>query len=103
MSTKTIIKKGASKQIKSANISPRQAQKISKALRELQSIELPKLTKMGKVKKMNVPYSENLYMYRAGMNERVLFTTAPGTVIIHDIVDVKNEKSIKALLATQDD
>ena len=98
MTIKAIIKKGASKGLKSSNISSRQAQKLSKAILELQSTELQQLQKMGKVRKINVPNAENVYAFRAGLSERILFSSVDGKVMIHDIVDVKNDNSVKSFI-----
>ena len=98
MLIKAVIKKGASRGLKSSNISPRKAQKLSNAIVELQSTELQQLQKMGKVRKINAPNAENVYAFRAGLSERILFSSVDGKVMIHDIVDVKNNKSVKSLI-----
>ncbi len=102
MINKVKIKKGASRLIKSSTISSRQAQKISKAIIELQNTDLHVLQKMGKVRKLRVQDPSNIYAFRAGMSERIIFTPVENKIMIHDIVDVRDKKSMISLIATEE-
>lgn len=102
MINKMRIKKGSSRLIKSSNISSKQAQKISKAIMELQNTQLQLLQKTGKIKKLKLPNLSNVYSFRAGMSERIIFSQVDDKLVIHDIVDVRNNKSIISLISSEE-
>lgn len=103
MANKVKVKKGTSRSIRSSTISSRQAQKISKAIVELQNTDLHILQKMGKVRKLRIQDISNIYAFRVGMSERILFTPIDDKIMIHDIVDVRNNKSMVSLISSEED
>ncbi|MBP5428794.1 MAG: hypothetical protein J6Z04_05880 [Clostridia bacterium] len=103
MPTKVQIKKETAQKIKKANHSLRYAHKIKKAIVELNTIELPKLQKMGKVRKIDLPNAKSIYSFRLGMNERLLFSSIDNQILIHEIVDVKDIQSMGLLSMEKND
>ena len=96
------IKKGASRAMKTSEISSRKAEKISKAILELQSTSLADLQKMGKVRKLKIQNLSNVFTFRVGLSERILFTPVDDKIMIHDIIDVRNSKSIKSFIVSEE-
>lgn len=102
MVKKVKIKKGASHLIKSSTISSKQAEKIFKAIVELQNTDLSVLQKTGKVRKLKIQDLSNIYTFRAGISERILFTPIDNKIMIHDIIDVRRNKSMISLISSEE-
>ena len=58
---------------------------------------------MGKVRKLRIQDISNIYAFRVGMSERILFTPIDDKIMIHDIVDVRNNKSMVSLISSEED
>ena len=97
MAGQTLFRKGAAKCMKSSITSPKQAKRLAKAILELQNCSLNELQRKGKVRKLNVANSD-IYVFRVGLSERIVFSQLEDKNIVHDIVDVKKGHSIKSLL-----
>lgn len=95
MPGRVLLKKGVWKIIKSSKMTSRQAQKISDALIALESKPLSQLIESGKVKKLKIPNYDNIYAFRIGISERIIFSPSNGENIVHDIVDIKGNKLVK--------
>lgn len=94
---KTLLRRGASRNISHSVSSRRQAHRLSRALSDLRESDLNTLQQAGKVCKIDIPNSDNIYLYRAGLNERIIFSPQNGEHIIYDIVDVSPAATIKSL------
>ena len=103
MPTKVQIKKGASQKIRESNLSPSQARRIKKAIAELDSVELEKLQKNWRVRKLKIPNLQNVYSFRAGISARILFTPIDDHILIHDIVTVGKKQKIKSIMSKTSD
>ena len=97
MASKTLLKKGSAKGIRSSITSSAQAKRLARAILELQNYSITELQKRGKVRKLNVA-GGNVYTYRVGVSERIIFSPMEGKNIVHDIVDIRNDKSMRSLL-----
>ncbi len=102
MATRIVMRKGSSRRLKSTVQSSKQAQRLSKAIKQLGAYDLETLQRAGKVKKLNLSNHDNVYVFRVGLNERIVFSPVNGQNVIHDIVDVKSGQSVDSLtLASQ--
>lgn len=102
MARKTVFQKGSAGRIKRSGLSAAQAARLSKAIVQLEECDLKTLQAGGKVHKLNVPNRDDVYVFRAGMNERILFSPVDGQNVIHDIVDVRSQKKVRSLLGPKD-
>lgn len=100
MAIRILLRKGSSRKLKSTVQSPKQAQRISKAIKQLGSYDLEALQRAGKVKKLKLSNHDNVYVFRVGLNERIIFSPVNGQNVIHDIVDVKSGHSVDSLTLT---
>ena len=84
------FKKGISKNAKKSNISPIQAQRVTKALNTIQSVPSKQLLTFPQVHKIKVPNRNDMYVYRVDMRRRIVFSVENDQIIIHTIVDTNN-------------
>lgn len=94
MKIKTLFRKGTSKKIGSSKMSASQRRHLAKAVVVLQSNSIKDLIEQGQVKKLRVNGRDDVYSYRMGMNERVVFSPVDGKNIIHDVVDLRTKGSL---------
>ena len=94
MMAKIIFGKGAAKTVKSTVSSSLQARRLARALVDLQSNSLEDLQRAGKVKKLRVVGNNNVYVFRIGPSERIIFSPIHGENIIHDVIDMRKNRSI---------
>lgn len=102
MLNKVKFRKGSSRSMRSSAISSKQAQKIARAISELQNTDIRVLQKTGKVVKLRIPNASEIYAFRVGMSERILFTPVENQIMVHDIVDVRNGKSMISLISSEE-
>lgn len=86
------FKKGISKSAKKSNISPIQAQRVSKALNAIQSVPSKQLLTLPQVHKIKAPNRNDMYVYRVDMRQRIVFSVENEQIIIHTIVDTNDIK-----------
>ena len=98
MLNKVKFRKGASRSMRSSTISSKQAQKISRAIAELQNTDIRVLQKTGRVVKLRTPNISEIYAFRVGTSERILFTPVENQIVVHDIIDIRNGKSMVSLI-----
>lgn len=101
MSRRTILRRGSSRRMKVTVTSPGQARRISTAMKTLQSIPLSELERVEVVKKLKVSNRDDIYAYRVGPMERIVFSpigSDGSDYIIHDIVSFDSKRSAKSLL-----
>ncbi len=103
MASQTLLKRGSAVQVKASITSSRQAKRLQTALKCLQNYDLRTLEKCGRVKKLNVTCPENIYTFRVGPKERIVFSQIHGKNIIHDIVKVQGSGNTKSLLVNAED
>ena len=94
MANKTYVRKGTAKKIMTSKLSYTQKHRLARAVSDLQTRDLATLIRSGKVKKVNNREDPNVYVYRMGLNERVVFSPTSGKNVIHDIVDVRSKQSL---------
>ena len=94
MANKTYIRKGTAKGIMTSKLSYTQKHRLARAVSDLQTKDLATLIRSGKVRKLNSHMDPNVYIYRMGLNERVIFSPTSGKNVIHDIVDVRSKQSL---------
>lgn len=82
-----------SKEAKASNISSFQAKRVRKALEIIQATPSRELVKMDNVKKIKVEGSDNIYIYRVDLRQRIVLSVDNENKIIHSIVDAGNLKS----------
>lgn len=99
---KTVLRKGAARSMQSTVTSASQAKRLSKAIKALQETPLNDLKRRGLVKKVHVTGRDDIYAYRVGLKERIVFSQVGGRNVIHDIVDFSNKRSTKSLLVAKD-
>lgn len=86
MST-TLFKKNVATKIKKSKVSPYKARKLQQAIIDIDEKPVEVLCKTGRAFKLNVGAQKDLYAYRVGMSGRIIFSSADGKKIVHDIVD----------------
>ena len=100
MANRVLLKKGSANLLKKRITSPRQAHRISRAISNIDTVPISELMKQGKVKRIDVSNNSHVYMYRSGLKERIIFTPVEGgKIVIHDIVNLSDTKSIKTLIS----
>lgn len=87
----TVFNKAVIPKIKSSKMSPIKARKFSRAIATIDATPIEIMCKTGKAKKIDVAgQSGNIYMYRVGNKERIIFSVENGKKIVQDLVDVDN-------------
>lgn len=99
MASHVWLKKGASRRMKKTVTSPQQARRLSTAIKAIQTTPVEKLEQYGVVKKLDVSGRDDVYVYHAGMKDRVVFSPFKGDYVVHDIVTIDGAKSAKSLLS----
>lgn len=97
MPDNVIIKKGSTKRMRAWVTSPWQAGRLSRAIKSLQNFSIEELTHRGVVRKLNVSGRDDVYIYRVGRRERIIFSPVSGKNLIHDIVVCNNSGKINSL------
>lgn len=98
MSGQAMLKKGSSHRMEVTVTSPGQARRISSAMKTLQSTPFTELERVEIVKKLKVSNRDDIYAYRVGPMERIVFSPVGSDYIIHDIVSFDSKHSAKSLL-----
>lgn len=98
MDDQAMLKKGSAKRMRVTVTSSAQARRISRALQILQRVSLSELEQRKLVKKMSVASRGDIYAFRAGPKERIVFSPRDGKILIHDIIDFSDRHSAKSLL-----
>lgn len=101
MADNVVIKKGSTKRMRASGTSPWRAKRLSKAIKSLQNFSIEELMQKGVVKKLNVSGRNDVYIYRVGLRERIIFSPVSGKNLIHDIVACDNTGKVKSLFITQ--
>lgn len=87
----TVFNKAVIPKIKSSKMSPIKARKFSRAIANIDATPIEIMCKTGKAKKIDVAgQSGNIYMYRVGNRERIIFSVENEKKIVQDLVDVDN-------------
>ena len=87
----TVFNKAVIPKIKSSKMSPVKARKFSRAIATIDATPIEVMCKTGKAKRIHVAgQSGNVYMYRAGNKERIIFSVENEKKIVQDFVDVDN-------------
>ena len=94
MATKTLFERGTAKRVKANGLTLSQQQRLARAVTDLQTKSLSALSRVGKVRKLKVQNHDNVYVYRMGMYERVIFSPVEGKNFIHDVIDVRTNNSL---------
>ena len=94
MAIKTLFAKGTARNVKQNGMTVLQKQRLSRAVTDLQNKSISVLSRMGKVRKLKVQGHDNVYVYRMGLYERVIFSPVDGKNIIHDVINVKTNDSL---------
>lgn len=95
MAEKTMIPKTLVKEIKKTKTSPFTTRRIRLAINDINSSTIDALHKSGKVMKMNLPTVDNVYIYRAGVRERIVFSMKGKDKIIHDVITASELMKMK--------
>ena len=95
----TVFKKGSAKQIKAVVTSPRKAQRLSKAIVKLETVNMKKLLQTGKVKQIKATGGNSYYVYRISPTERLVFSNVNGKNYIHDVVSAKSAEKVHSLFS----
>lgn len=93
-----LLKKGASRRMKKNITSPRQAKRLSIAIKMLESTPIARLEQKGTVKKLNVSGRDDVYSYRVCPNIRMVFSLVGKDYVVHDILFFGKNDSIKSLI-----
>lgn len=93
------LKKGASRHLEKTVTSPRQARRLSSAIKAMQTTPIEKLERAGVVKKLNVSGRDDVYVYHVDLKNRIIFSPFNGDYVVHDIVTVDGRNSIKSILS----
>ena len=94
MATKIYVRKGTANTIMNSKLYYLQRHRLARAVLNLQTKDLATLIRAGKVKKVTNHVDPNVYVYRMGLNERVIFSHTRGNNVIHDIIDAKSKQSL---------
>lgn len=99
MCAKVLMKRGSSRNARSRVSSKAQAWRLKKALKDLENYSIDELIRARKVYKIqtHTEIEENLYAYRLGLNERIIFTPRGNENIVHDIVVLDRRKMISLI------
>lgn len=86
MAEKTMVPKTLVKEIKKTKISPLTTRRIRLAIEDINTTPIDALCKSGKVRKLNLQSEDNVYIYRAGVRERVVFSIKDKAKIVRDVI-----------------
>lgn len=86
MAEKTMVPKTLVKEIKKTKISPLTTRRIRLAIEDINTTPIDTLCKSGKVRKLNLQSEDNVYIYRAGVRERVIFSIKDKAKIVRDVI-----------------
>lgn len=87
----TVFNKAVIPKIKSSKMSPSKARKFRRAIATIDATSIENMCKTGKAKKIQVAGQPgNVYMFRAGNKERIIFSVENEKKFIQDLVDVDN-------------
>lgn len=89
---KTFLSKNAAKKMTTAHTTSMQAKKLEKALKDIQNTPITVLCQKGRAKKIRVSGRNDIYAYRVGISERVIFSSNGNSNLIHDVVHVNDLK-----------
>lgn len=84
-----LFKKGLARQAKRSNITSFQARRIKSALHIIQNTPVDQLTQLERVKRINVPNRDDIYVYRVDMRNRIVLSIDKNqdTAIVQSIVN----------------
>lgn len=89
-----LAQKGSAANIKTYARTPLHARRLSNAIRQITRMDADTLPKSRRVHRIDINGRDNLFEYRISPYERIIFSIVDKKVIIHDIVDLKNRKSL---------
>lgn len=95
MATKTFVQKSLLSDVKKTHTSRQKANRISRAIVMIDTVPVETLCRTGKAKKVLLQGKDNLYMYRAGNRERILFSIEGSRNVIHDVIDATEIQALK--------
>lgn len=85
--SKTLFNKNVAQKIKKTKVSRYKARKLQQAIIQLDQTPVDVLCKTGRAFKINTGSQTDLYAYRVGVADRIIFTASDGQKIVHDIID----------------
>lgn len=86
MAEKTMIPKSLVKEMKKTKNSPLTTRRIRLAIEDINTSTIDALCKSGRVRKIHVPTEDNVYIYRAGVRERIVFSVKDEVKIVQDVI-----------------
>lgn len=101
MAIRTYFKKGTAQQAKKSITSPRLANRLSKAIEQLENDDLDRLERMGKVRKIRTVGDYDIYMYRVTPSKRIVFSPVAGKNYIHDVISLSDPSQVRSLIPVQ--
>lgn len=85
--SKTLFNKNVTQKIKKTKVSRYKARKLQQAIIQIDQTPVEVLCKTGRAFKINAGSQKDLYAYRVGVTDRIIFTASDGKKIVHDIID----------------
>ena len=86
MAEKTMIPKALVKELKKTKHSRFTTRRIRIAIEDIHASTIDALRKSSRVTKMKLPAEDNIYIYRAGIRDRVIFSIKGADKIIRDVI-----------------
>ena len=86
MAEKTMIPKTLVKELKKTKHSPFTTRRIRIAIEDIHASTIDALRKSSRVTKMKLPAEDDIYIYRAGIRDRVIFSIKGADKIIRDVI-----------------
>ena len=96
MAEKTMVPKTLVKEIKKTKTSPFTMRRIRLAINDINTSSIEALCKSGRVMKMNLPTQDSVYIYRAGVRERIVFSVKGKNKIVHDVITAHELMKMKS-------
>lgn len=95
MAEKTMIPKALVKELKKTKHSPFTTRRIRLAIEDIHGTSIDVLKRSSKVSKMKIPSEDDVYIYRAGVRERIIFSINGNDKIIRDVITADELFKIK--------
>lgn len=91
---KIYMPKGSAEAIAKSKTSIAQRVRMKKSIDDLRRTPLDKLIRSGRVHELTTPNDPPVYVYRMGIRERIVFSEIKGDHYIHDVIDLKRNRSL---------
>lgn len=93
---KVVFKRGLKTKMSTFAPTSYKTVQVRRAIKNLEEHNIDVLCKMGKVKKLNLKNSDNVYAYRIGAKQRILFSPIDGTNVVLDVISPRTDKKLSA-------